>query len=327
MSRASSAFRLWWKMPGSAADEIWTLDADDEGETEFQFSPFTPSPGAPQLRIRGNKRRVSSPQKGTLHLQDSPTKKGAMQANHIEAVDAALAAIDRGELEKVVLSRSEFWTTSIGPEAVFESKCQMYPDAMVYLLAHPEAGVWLGASPELLLKRTGDAFETVSLAGTKLDLNASWTEKEYREQEMVTDFITGRLKAAGATNVDQRSAQDRNYGSIKHLESQILFSSKADESTWLQELHPTPAVGGTPRITALKFIADHEREEREYYTGFLGWSEADTSIFYVNLRCMACFSDGFRLFAGGGIVSGSDAWEEWEETRAKIETIRTTLNR
>ena len=89
MSSASSTFRLWWKMPGSAADEIWTLEADDEGETEFHFSPFTPSPGAPQLRIRGHKRRVSSPQKGTLHLQDSPTKNGEMKANHIEAVDAA----------------------------------------------------------------------------------------------------------------------------------------------------------------------------------------------------------------------------------------------
>ena len=327
MNSGSSTFRLWWKMPGSGADEIWTLEADDGGETEFHFSPFTPSPDAPHLRIRGNKRRVLSPQKGTLHLQDSPTKKGAMQANHMEAVDAALAAIDRGELEKVVLSRSEFWATSLSPEAVFESKCRMYPDAMVYLLSHPEAGVWLGASPELLLKRSGARFETVSLAGTKSDVHASWTEKEFREQEMVTDFITGRLEAAGATDVDQRNVRDRTYGSIKHLESQILFSSKADESTWLQELHPTPAVGGTPRESALKFIADHEREEREYYTGFLGWSEEETSSFYVNLRCMACFSDGFRLFAGGGIVSGSDAQEEWEETRAKIETIRTTLNR
>ncbi len=327
MSSASNTFRLWWKMPGSGPDEIWTLETDDKGETEFHFSPFIPSQGAPHLRIRGHKRRASSPQKGALNLQKSPTKTGVMQANHVEAVDAALAAIDRGELEKVVLSRSEFWTTSLGPEAVFESKCRMYPDAMVYLLAHPEAGVWLGASPELLLRRSGDQFETVSLAGTKSDVHAAWTEKEYREQEMVTDFITARLEAAGAMNVDQSSVQDRTYGSIKHLESQILFSSKADESAWLQELHPTPAVGGTPRGSALKFIADHEREEREYYTGFIGWSEAETSSFYVNLRCMACFSDGFRLFAGGGIVSGSDAVEEWEETRAKIETIRTTLNR
>ena len=327
MSNNSTFFKLWWKMPGADVDEIWTIDLDEAGATLFHFSPFSQAENVPSLMLRGHKRRTKTPASGTLELHPSGQKSGADKEAHMQAINAAFASIAHGELEKVVLSRSEFWETRLSPETLFRSKCEMYPDAMVYLLAHPDAGIWLGASPELLLRRSSDQFETVSLAGTKSDLSAQWTEKEYREQEMVTDFITGRLESAGAKEVRQQMPQDRTYGSIKHLESQIQFSSNDDETVWLNELHPTPAVGGEPRQAALSFIASHEKQGRGYYAGFLGWSETNEASFFVNLRCMECFSDGFRLFAGGGIVSGSDAAEEWEETRAKIDTIRTKLNR
>jgi len=327
MHDKTALFQLWWKMPGAGMDDVWTLDPDDGGATVFHFSPFAQSEQSPTLQLRGTKRAVTMPESGTVRLESSPGKSGANKHVHMQAVDAALESIERGDLDKVVLSRSEFWATSMDPETLFRSKCQMYPDAMVYLFAHRESGVWLGASPELLLRRSKDHFQTVSLAGTKPDLSAPWTEKEYREQEMVTDFITQRLKSAGAEDVLQQVPTDRAYGGIKHLESQIQFSSNEDEMKWLNELHPTPAVGGEPREGALKFIAKHEKQTRGYYSGFLGWSETEESNFFVNLRCMECFSDGFRLFAGGGIVDGSDASEEWEETRVKIETIRNKLNR
>lgn len=327
MKNNASPFQLWWKMPGAGIDKIWTLDADDVGATAFHFSPFDRSQNAPTLQLRGNKRLATAPKSGTVKLQSSPGKNGANKQVHMQAVDAALECIERGDLDKVVLSRSEFWETNMDPETLFHLKCEMYPDALVYLFAHPASGIWLGASPELLLRRMSNRFETVSLAGTKSDLSAQWTEKEYREQEMVTNFITGRLKSAGAQSVIHQVPRDRAYGGIKHLESQIQFSSNDHEMTWLNELHPTPAVGGEPREEALRFIAKHEKQARGYYTGFLGWSEKEEANYFVNLRCMQCFSDGFRLFAGGGIVSGSDAKEEWEETRVKIETIRSMLNR
>jgi isochorismate synthase len=327
MKNNARPFQLWWKMPGSGIDEIWTLDADDVGATVFHFSPFDRSQNAPSLQLRGTKRPAAAPESGTIKLHSSPEKSGANRHVHMQAVDAALKSIERGDLDKVVLSRSEFWETDIDPESLFRSKCQIYPDSLVYLFAHSASGVWLGASPELLLRRSSNRFETVSLAGTKSDLSAQWTEKEYREQEMVTDFITERLKSAGARNVFHQVPKDRAYGGIKHLESQIEFSSNDHEMTWLNELHPTPAVGGEPREEALRFIAKYERQPRGYYTGFLGWSEKEEASYFVNLRCMQCFADGFRLFAGGGIVSGSDANEEWEETRVKIDTIRSKLNR
>ena len=115
------------------------------------------------------------------------------------------------------------------------------------------------------------------------------------------------------------------YGSLQHLQSNITFRSEEDEDFWLNALHPTPAVGGTPREKALDFIANHESGERRYYTGFLGTIEGDRAAFYVNLRCMQCFANGFRLFAGGGIVAGSDPAKEWKETRDKIESIRAGI--
>lgn len=317
--------QLWWKMPGDGADKIWTLEPDSNGETTFHLAPFASSNSSPILEITGNKKPVFFPLNAHLDLVPSPTVSGAKKQDHLNTVNAAIEAIRSEELEKVVVSRSEFWTTPLAPERLFQSKCEMYPDAMVYLLAHPESGVWLGASPELLLQRRGNEFETVSLAGTKSNLNGEWTEKDRREQELVTDFITHRLRSVGAQGVKQLAAEDRKYGAIQHLESRILFSSAVDEASWLKELHPTPAVGGAPRNKALEFIETNEIQDRGYYTGYLGWSQKAESNYFVNLRCMQCFADGFRLFAGGGIVSGSDAVGEWEETQAKIETIRTNL--
>lgn len=323
----SSAFHLWWKMPGDAIEDIKTFVPNPHGTTTFHFSPFDKAQGNPALRVRGNALPVSFPLNAELSLESSPEVPDIKKEDHLSAVNSALADINGGELKKVVISRSEFWSTLLTPEELFRSKCEMYPDAMVYLLAHPDVGVWLGASPELLLQRIGDEFETVSLAGTKSSLTEPWTDKERREQEMVTDFITHRLRVTGAQGVAQRRARDRTYGTIKHLESKIVFSSDQNDDALLEELHPTPAVGGEPRDHALRFIAKHEKQNRAYYTGFLGWSQEAEANYFVNLRCMQCFSNGFRLFAGGGIVKGSDALAEWEETRAKIETIRTNLKR
>jgi isochorismate synthase len=176
-----------------------------------------------------------------------------------------------------------------------------------------------------LLVRTGEQFETTALAGTKADVQREWTDKERHEQALVADFIEQNVHGGNASDVTVSQAKSMAYGSLQHLQSNITFRSEEDEDFWLNALHPTPAVGGTPWKKALDFIANHEAGDRRYYTGFLGTIEGDQAAFYVNLRCMQCFANGFRLFAGGGIVAGSDPAKEWKETRDKIESIRAGI--
>ena len=117
------------------------------------------------------------PQPGTITALAEGSCEGASQQEHEHAVQQALNAIEAGTLEKVVVSRSEFWTTQRTPEEVFQAKCTAYPDAFVYLFAHASAGVWIGATPEVLLVREGKQFETTALAGTKADAQRDWTDK------------------------------------------------------------------------------------------------------------------------------------------------------
>lgn len=319
--------KLWLKLPGDGPSEIWTLEPHPEGVDLFHFAPFAANPDTPNLEIAGFMRKGASPEPGAVPLQSSMANIQASKEQHLEVIQKALNEIGAGELEKVVLSRSEFWESDVPPELVFRSKCETYRDSFVYLMHHPEAGVWMGASPELLLQKRGRSYETVSLAGTQKVQATSWSEKEIHEQALVTDFIKEVVKINQAQDVNVSETHDRTYGVIKHLESRISFSSEADMFYWLNALHPTPAVGGEPRKEALAFIAENEIIPRGYYAGYVGWSRGHEADFFVNLRCMRCFRNGYQVFAGGGIVAGSDPQSEWEETQAKIATIQSQWSR
>lgn len=318
-----SEFKLWWKNPGDGEDVIWSLRLDDTGDSVFYFAPFTVSNKHPSCELRGFVERSPMPLPGTLVVSKMTESGVVARADHERAVDAALELIAQEELVKVVLSRSDVWRANGSPESVFAAKCKTHPNALVYLMSHPEAGIWIGATPELLLKGIENRFETVSLAGTRpLDGSYPWTEKEVQEQALVTDFIQKILVRDGACKITVGPLHTRPYGDISHLETRIGFESDRPFDAWVRALHPTPAVAGLPRDKALSFIAEKEEHSRGYYAGFLGWKTPNEVNFYVNLRCMEWFANGARVYAGGGIVAGSDPADEWNETEAKMSSIR-----
>ncbi len=96
----------------------------------------------------------------------------------------------------------------------------------------------------------------------------------------------------------------------------------------LKRLHPTPAVCGLPKEKAYRFIQENEGYDRQYYSGFIGWLEPEgKSDLYVNLRCMNILSDRLVLYAGSGLLLSSEPESEWQETEAKMQTMRRLLNR
>lgn len=251
----------------------------------------------------------------------------AQREAHLKRVGEALSAIKRGVLEKVVLARAFSVPLRTDPFRVFENFLSYYPEAFCYMWYHPSTGMWMGATPELLLAYSGDTARTVSLAGTLPAAGGappSWGPKETHEQQVVTDYICSRIRERGLEPL-KGSTEAVQAGSLWHLKTPVSIRVGAGQiDQLLSALHPTPAVCGFPLEEAQSFIVSHESFDREYYTGFCGASgleEAGAFEFFVNLRCMKIQDGEATLYVGGGITGASDPLREWEETRQKSGTV------
>ncbi|MBT8252823.1 MAG: chorismate-binding protein [Bacteroidia bacterium] len=248
---------------------------------------------------------------------------------YIEKINKAKSYIKNDEFEKVVLSRKITVPLKKSPMAMFQIMAVKYPTAFVYLFSHPKIGIWMGATPELLLNLNKDYLTPMSLAGTQSVATANevnWTSKERDEQQIVTDFLVQELKPL-TSEVKLSGPNTVMAGNLAHLETKIeahLRPLKYDINDVFSALHPSPAICGMPREKALSFILDNEGYERSFYTGFLGeWNidQGNSSQIYVNLRCMQIFGQSIEIYVGGGITKDSDPESEWNETVSKSKTM------
>ena len=319
--------RVWWRPPGS--NSVYTIEPSASGTSCFRLEPFScTNGGSSSVELRGHVVQSDYPKVGTISINEEFKDISTSQNTHSNAVTQALERIQSGELEKVVVSRVKSIEHRATPESAFKSKCEAHPDAFVYLMDHPTCGVWCGATPELLVSVSDNRLETVSLAGTRtLDQiqTSPWTSKEYAEQQLVTDYIKNILENQGATDLRIEPRDNLNYGNLVHLETRFYGTLKGNIEEVAKHLHPTPAVGGRPLEKACGFINENEGFDRQYFTGYLGVETATGGAYYVNLRCAKWLKGGINLYAGGGIVEGSDIQEEWNETEAKICAILDSI--
>lgn len=257
---------------------------------------------------------------------------------HIELITKGIKAIQSVTMEKVVLSRREEIAVDEKDYSVyFQRFLKKYPTAFVYWFYHPKVGMWLGATPEQLVKITGTKVKTVALAGTQLDkgfdLNQIiWGEKEQKEQQIVTDFIVDSLKPF-AKKIHQTEPFTHCAGSLLHIKTDIEAELSNEKMAYevIKNLHPTPALCGFPKDVSKDFIIANEGYDREYYGGFLGeWkfdhgAKSQNSDLFVNLRCMKIEGNKVYLFLGGGINENSDPESEYNETVNKSKTVKSIL--
>lgn len=251
-------------------------------------------------------------------------------------VSKGIEAIKNEEFKKVVLSRSEKAALSeFDFIETFQHLVQLYPTTFCYCFFHPQIGLWMGATPEQLLKANGNVFETTALAGTQkadLETEIRWEQKEKDEQQYVTDFIVKRLREV-ANSVVVTEPYSLKAGSIWHIKTDI--SGVLNENSTLEEvidtLHPTPAVCGLPKKKAKAFIIESENYDRTFYTGFLGElnssfaNESVSSDLFVNLRSMQIQNKTAILYMGCGITKESIPEKEWEESVNKSMTMKRVL--
>lgn len=310
--------------------------ATDFSEQGFVFAPFDadaspvlmPFDEILEVPFGAEESRTFQHQKNLRNFEEArPEKK-----RHMAFVEATKNFLKEAAVSKVVIARSkEVHCPKFDPILIFQRLLRKYPEATAYVWFHPKVGLWMGATPELLLKTQEKHFYTMSLAGTQMfrkDATPVWGEKELEEQKMVTEELVSKL----AKTVNQcvvSEVQTVRAGHLLHLKTDISGTLGIENklSQLISALHPTPAVCGYPRNKAKAYILANENFDRSYYTGFFGELNlhSQTSL-YVNLRCFQkTNADSIKIYAGGGITSKSDAEKEWEETVSKCATVEAVL--
>lgn len=333
---------------------------NDFTEAGFVFAPFDDK--RKTILIPEDASRKGSFEPGFFEESNSDSSIEDREANynspgreeHINLINKSLKKLKVGELQKVVVSRKEEVNLNESdPLRLFEDLLLSYRSAFVYVWFHPGVGLWLGATPETLLKVQGRRFETMALAGTRKyegSMGVNWGEKEKQEQRFVTDEIVSRIRTF-VPEIKISEVFTSRAGNLVHLRTDISgFLEGADRlQKIVRTLHPTPAVCGIPKEKAKQFILAEEGYDREFYTGFLGelnlqqvtqrsgsrrnvenqayrTVKKETSLF-VNLRCMKIENRSAFLFMGGGITEDSDPESEWEETVNKGQTMKKVLSK
>lgn len=301
------------------------------GQQGFVMAPFAVSPSHPLLLIRADE--VTSDLTDLDGLSDLVDTHGLMALDKGVHADYHMnfanfhAQLCNHSFQKLVLSRSIELprTGDETPLQLFQRACERYPRMMICLVYTPQSGLWLAATPEILLAGKDHRWQTIALAGTmKYEEELRWSDKNIQEQRYVATYITRQLEQF-THDFTEEGPRTARAGHLAHLRSDFLFSLP-DESVvgdLLQALHPTPAVCGLPKQEAFRFIQQNEHHDRSYYSGFLGplFLHRQTHLF-VTLRCMQLFRDGYRLYAGGGLLKDSVEEQEWQETETKLDTIR-----
>jgi isochorismate synthase len=264
--------------------------------------------------------------------------RGAFEAR----VAAATAAIRDRALEKVVLARAVRHDLPRGRTwdvAATLDRLPVREGTIVLSVSRPGAGALVAATPELLVRVRGRRVEAPALAGTTRR-GASLAEDEAlaaallgepkarHEHALVAEAVRAALRPRCALFDDPGGPTVRRLAHLQHLETRLRGQLRAPGGALsiAAALHPTPALGGTPRDAALASLRTGEPLDRGAYAAPVGWLDAQGGgVLAAAIRCALLRGERAWSFAGAGVVAGSDPRAEWDETELKLGTIQRAL--
>ena len=287
---------------------------------------------------------IRPPRVGVMGAEGEPSRFSveptADRAEWTAAVELALARIAQGPLEKVVLARQVLieGDRPFDVATVVDRLRAVHRSSFTYAF-----GGFVGASPELLVRRRGDRVISQPMAGTvargqtveddrRLASVLASSAKDMDEHRLVVDAIVAGLGPVCRSVYAGEEPDVVRLATVSHLATtvtgRLLPGAERSALDLARLLHPTPAVGGLPRREAMATIAELESFDRGLYAGPVGWQDSrGDGEWAVALRCAAIDGSCARLAAGAGIVAGSDPDAEWAETQAKFEPMLQALVR
>jgi len=309
-------------------------------------------PALAVTRVRG-RTYASAAIAGAEELLEIPTSFRAPAARALEvtserppgewmlAVAAASRRLAAGEAEKVVLAREVVARAdgAVAAAAVARALRAAYPACFTYLMTGADGTAFIGASPELLVRRAGTAVTAQPMAGSvargadeeedELLAASLLGERFLAEHRVAPAWVAERLAPVSLRVDDPGLPEVVRFTNIQHLATTIRARLREPAPNALALaglLHPTPAVGGLPLDAALGLIDELEGFDRGWYAGAVGWIDGrGDGELAVALRCGLLWEDGARLFAGNGIIAGADPATELEETEVKFRALLGAL--
>jgi menaquinone-specific isochorismate synthase len=282
---------------------------------------------------------------------DAPIEASAGQAASVDevggrrsyetAVSRALERIANGEFEKIVLARAKDVRASaeLHPLKLLNGLRQRFPDCNSFSVANGKGQSFIGSSPERLLRVDDGVVLTEALAGSAergatasedaaLGNRLLHSEKDLREHRIVLDSVVRSLAPLGLDLRYSARPQLKRLSNVQHLHTPVeaRIPKGVRLLDMLGRLHPTPAVGGTPRELVAAVIAELEAFPRGLYGGVVGWIDSrGGGEFIVALRSALVDGSRARMYAGAGIVDGSSPENELAETELKFRAMQDAL--
>lgn len=297
----------------------FTITADGEADRLLEFESVYRSPAARSVELES--------------CRDP--------AEWCAAVGTAAQRLREGEAEKVVLAREVMvhGDGALSAGAVSRALRTAYPNCFTYLFTGDDGTAFVGASPELLIRRQGRTATAQPMAGSvargadddeddRLAASLLGTAKTAAEHDLVPRAVASVL-GRFSNHIDRGQPEVVRFTNIQHLATTVRAELRDPSTSALDlaaALHPTPAVGGHPTAAALAMIDELEAMERGWYAGAVGWVDGrGNGEFAIAIRCGLLWEDGARLYAGNGIMPDSDPAAELEETEVKLRVLTGAL--
>lgn len=257
-----------------------------------------------------------------------------------KAVERALLEIKKERVEKVVLARKTVieCPQEIDPKQILSYLKSTTQNRTIFgIIKEDEA--FLGASPERLFSRDRDRIILDAMAGTrrrgrderedlKLERELLLSQKDFREWSPIQFHFLNQLPPFCISPLEFTPLCVYKAEKVQHLHSRCkgILKRGMDDFSLIQALHPTPALAGYPQKEALELIQELECFDRNYYGGVVGFQEEDHSEYVVSIRSCRVSQNFMEVYAGTGIVEGSDPDSEWQELNFKTKHYMELFN-
>ena len=257
------------------------------------------------------------------------------------AVTRTLQAVSGGRLDKLVLARrSTFgFTAELDPLACLQTLHPWAARCYRFCFVPAPGLAFLGVSPERLFRRQGSQLLCEAIAGTRerghgasldqrLELSLLGSDKDRREHDCVVRGLQESLAELCRSLTDGAGVSVVKLRQCQHLARAFrgMLHAGVGDADLVEALHPTPAVGGYPSDPAVRHIEETEAFDRGWYAGPVGWVGRDAAEFAVAIRSGLVEGSTLAVFAGAGIVAGSDPDDEWRELDCKMRHFTDALN-